>query len=345
VALFSLTASRIMQIPRKLQEGDEIRVLALSRSLGGVIKLAGCTESDIEFATGRLAEMGLKVTFGRHVRECNEHLTASPEHRLEDFHEAIINPAVKAILAVVGGMGATQILDRLDYDKIKAQPKIICGYSDVGFFCNAVLARSGVATYYGPNFTSFMMRQGADYTLQHFRKCLFTESAIELHPAAQWSDDAWHKDQEHRTFHEAEGFWAIQDGEAEGKVIAGSYFTLNLLQGTSFFPPLREAILFLEHPANGKPTLMELDGGLRSLSFLPEFSNVRAIVIGRFARSGEVTRENLAKLIGEIPALRHLPVIANCDFGHTTPVVTLPVGGRCKLVVNQGKASVTLTEH
>ena len=95
----------------------------------------------------------------------------------------------------------------------------------------------------------------------------------------------------------------------------------------------------------GKATLMELDGGLRSLSFLPDFSQVRAIVIGRFARSGGVTRENLAHLLGEIPALRHLPVIANCDFGHTTPVVTLPVGGRCKLVVNQGRMSVTLTAH
>ena len=335
----------VMRIPRKLQAGDEIRVLALSRSLGGVMQQAGFTESDIEFATGRLEAMGAKVTFGRHVRECNAHLTAAPEHRLEDFHEAIADPSVRAILAVVGGMGATQILGQLDYDQIKAQPKIICGYSDVGFVCNAVFARSGVATYYGPNFTSFMMRQGADYTLHHFRECLFSGAAIELSPAAQWSDDAWHRDQAHRTFHEAEGFWAMQEGEAEGAIIGGSFFVLNMLQGTSYFPPLREAILFLEHPANGKATLMELDGGLRSLSFLPEFSQVRAIVIGRFARSGGVTRENLAHLLGEIPALRHLPVIANGDFGHTTPVVTLPVGGRCKLVVNQGKASVTLTEH
>ena len=90
---------------------------------------------------------------------------------------------------------------------------------------------------------------------------------------------------------------------------------------------------------------MELDGGLRALSFLPEFPEVRAIVIGRYAKTSGVTRENLAALFGEIPALRHLPVVANCDFGHTTPVVTLPIGGRCKLQVGKGKAFITLTDH
>jgi muramoyltetrapeptide carboxypeptidase len=60
---------------------------------------------------------------------------------------------------------------------------------------------------------------------------------------------------------------------------------------------------------------------LRALSFQPEFPRVRAIVIGRFAKSGGVTRENLTALIGEIPALYHLPVIANGDFGHMSPIL------------------------
>jgi muramoyltetrapeptide carboxypeptidase LdcA involved in peptidoglycan recycling len=322
-----------------------MRVLALSRSLGGAMQLSGLTERDVQFATRRLESLGLTVSFGRWVRECNAHLTASPQHRLEDFHEAIANPSVKGILAVVGGMGATQILDGIDYNHIKAHPKIICGYSDIGHLSNAILARAGVVTYYGPNFTSFMMREGADYTLRNFRECLFGNSPIEIRPADKWSDDAWAKDQENRTFHDAEGFWAIQDGEVEGTIIGGSYWCLNMLQGTGYFPPLREAILFLEHPANGKATLMELDGGLRALSFQPEFPEVRAIVIGRYGRKGGVTRENLAALIGEIPALRRLPVVANCDFGHTTPIATLPIGGHCKLRVSNATASLMLTNH
>jgi muramoyltetrapeptide carboxypeptidase len=118
-----------------------------------------------------------------------------------------------------------------------------------------------------------------------------------------------------------------------------------MLQGTAYFPSLRDTILFLEHPAEGKATLMGLDSGLRALSFQPGFSEVRAVVIGRFARSGGVTQENLAALIREIPALKHLPLVANCDFGHTVPMVTFPIGGRCKLQVSKGKTTLTLTEH
>jgi muramoyltetrapeptide carboxypeptidase LdcA involved in peptidoglycan recycling len=309
------------------------------------MQLYGFTESDVQFATSRLESLGLTVSFGRWARECNAHLTAAPQHRLEDFHEAIANPSVKATLAVVGGIGAIQVLDGIDYEEIRSHPKIICGYSDIGYLCNAILARAGVTTYYGPQFTTFMMRQGAEYMIHNFRQCLFTSSPLELRPADKWSDDAWNKDQEHRTFHDNDGFWAIQEGEAEGTIIGGYYTGLNLLQGSGYFPPLREAVLFLEQNANGKATLMELDTGLRALSFQSEFPNVRAVVIGRFAKSGRMSRENLTALIGEIPALRHLPVIGNCDFGHMTPILTLPIGGRCKLQVSEGKASITVTEH
>lgn len=334
-----------MTIPPKLRPGDEIRVLALSRSLGGIMQLSGVTEHDIQFATGRLEALGLKVSFGRWARECNAHLTASPQHRLEDLHEAVADPSVKAILAVVGGIGATQILDGINYRAIKAHPKILCGYSDIGHVCNAVLARAGVATYYGPQFTSFMMQRGAEYVIEQFRKCLFGDLPFELQPAKQWSEDAWIKDQQNRTFHDNEGFWVIQDGEAEGTIIGGNYFSLNMLQGSIYFPSLRGAILFLEQPANGKATLMELDAGLRALSFQPGFAEVRGVAIGRYATSSGVTREKLSVLISEIAALRHMPVIANCDFGHTMPIVTLPIGGRCMMRACDGKASIMITEH
>jgi muramoyltetrapeptide carboxypeptidase len=334
-----------MRLPSKLKTGDEIRVLALSRSLGGVMQPGGFTEEDVTFAISCLESMGLKVTFGRWVRECNAHLTASPEHRLEDIHAAFVDPSVKAILAVSGGIGAIQIVDGLDYKLIAAHPKIVCGYSDVAYLANAIFARAGVPAYYGPNFTSFMMRQGAEHTLASFRKCLFDDAPFDLNPAEKWSDDAWHKDQANRKFHPHDGWWCIQPGKAEGTMLSGSYWVLNMLQGTTYFPTLKGAVLFLEHPAEGKATLMSLDSGLRALSFQPDFSQIRGIVLGRFARSGGVTQANLTELIQQIPAVKHLPVIANCDFGHTTPVATLPMGGRCKIHADISGCSIVITEH
>ena len=73
---------------------------------------------------------------------------------------------------------------------------------------------------------------------------------------------AWHEDQENRTNYANERFWPIQSGEAEGAILGGSYGCLNMLQGTAYFPPLNEAILFREHSAEGKATQMGLDCAL-----------------------------------------------------------------------------------
>lgn len=335
----------MLAFPAKLHSGDEIRVLALSRSLGGLMQNHAIGEADIAFARGRLESLGLRVTFGRHVMECNAHLTAPIEARLDDLHDAWADPAVKAVLAVSGGVGAIQLLDGIDYELIARAPRILCGYSDIAYLGHAFLARAGVVSYYGPNFSSFMMRQGLDYTCEQFQTCLFADSPLRLRPAGQWSDDNWAKDQDNRTFLDNDGFWAIQQGEAQGTLIGGAAFILNLLQGSNFFPPLENTILFLESPSEGKASLMSLDTNLRALTFQPQFRGVRGLIIGRYSRDGRIDRQKLAALIEAIPALADLPVVANVDFGHTTPVMTLPNGGKCRLSACRDEVEITVTEH
>lgn len=332
-------------VPDKLRAGDEVRVLALSRSLGGLKQYPGISDADIEFGRKRVESLGLRVSFGRHVMETNAHLTISVEARLEDLYDALNDAAVKGILAVSGGIGAIQLLNRLDFERFAAHPRILCGYSDIGFLCNALFTRTRVVTYYGPNFSSFMNRQCGDYTLRHFQACLFDPQPLEAVPSSEWSDDDWVKDQENRHFHPNDGWWGFNAGEAEGTVLGGSFLGLNLLQGSGFFPPLTDAILFLEHPSEGKATLMTLDMGIRALTLQPEFRNVRGMVIGRFARNARIDREKMAALIQDIPELAGVPVIANCDFGHTTPMLTLPIGGRCRIQVSASEARITMTTH
>jgi muramoyltetrapeptide carboxypeptidase len=332
-------------IPKKFQTGDQLRVLALSRSIGGMLRSSGLTEADIEFAQKRLESLGLRVTFGKHVWECDEHLTAPIELRLEDLRQALNDVSVRGIIAVTGGIGAIQLLDGLDYGLFTSYPKILCGYSDVGYLCNAIYARSGLVTYYGPNFTSFMMRQGAEYTLQNFQSCLFQAEPMSVLPAREWSDDAWANEQQKRTFLPSADWWPINGGAAEGTIIGGSAFCLTMLQGSKYFPPLEDAVLFLEQPGEGKGSLMALDSSRRALSFQPNFDLVRGVVIGRYPRIAGIDQEKLVRLVQAIPALARMPVLANCDFGHTTPVLTLPIGGRCRLRVREGKSEILVTEH
>ena len=212
-------------IPNKLKAGDEVRVIAPSRSM--VILGEDCKK----IATERLESLGLKVTFGKHVMESDsDYMCASIESRVEDLNEAFRDKNVKAILTVIGGFNSNQILDYIDYDAIKENPKIFCGFSDISALSNAIHAKTGLVTYSGPHYSSFGMLKGFDYEMEYFKKMFFQEEEFEITSSNEWSDDAWFIDQENRKFIPNDGMFIINEGEAEGDIIGGNLCTLNLLQ-------------------------------------------------------------------------------------------------------------------
>ncbi len=156
-------------------------------------------------ADARLHALGLRVSFGRHVEERDTFNSASISSRCHDLHEAFADDSVDAILTVLGGFNANQLLDHLDWDLIAAHPKIFCGYSDITALSNAMVARSGLVTYSGPHYASFGMRDHFDQTLAWFEACLFHPNAITLEPAQEWSNDAWFRDQDDRRVEPNEG--------------------------------------------------------------------------------------------------------------------------------------------
>lgn len=253
---------------------------------------------------------------------------------------------MKAILTTLGGYNSNGLLNHIDYDLIRSHPKILCGYSDITALGNAIYTKSGLITYSGPHFSSFGMEKGLDYTIDYFLKCMTAEEPIEIHPAETWSDDSWYIDQENRTFFKNEGYVSIHEGEAIGEIIGGNMSTFNLLQGTVYMPNLRDKILFLEEDAlTGKATVKTFDRYLHSLMQQPDFEHVKGIVIGRLQKGSEAVIEDIQEMIYSKQELSHIPIIANANFGHTTPIFTFPIGGRVKIIANQKQSSITLLAH
>ena len=325
-------------IPQKLKSGDEVRIIAPSRSMA-ILK-----EDCIDLATKRLEELGLKVTFGKHVMEADEdYLCASINSRIEDLNEAFRDKNVKAILTVIGGFNSNQLLDYIDYDAIKENPKIFCGFSDITALSNAIHAKTGLVTYSGPHYSSFGMLKGFEYTMEYFIKMFFENSEIEIESSNKWSDDAWFIDQQNREFFENDGMFIINEGIAEGNIIGGNLCTLNLLQGTQYMPDISNKILFLEDDdMAGKIYLMEFDRNLQSLMHMPEFKTVKGIVFGRSQKATDMNKEKWIKLIKSKKELENLPIIAGADFGHSTPIFTFPIGGYAKLEAKDGKISLKI---
>lgn len=323
--------------PEKLKIGDEVRIIAPSRS----IKILGQETKDI--ANKRFKDLGLKLSFGKHVDESDEFNSSSIESRIDDLHEAFGDKNVKGIITVIGGFNSNQLLKYIDWDLIKNNPKIFLGYSDITLLNNAIYAKTGLVTYSGPHYSSFGQKLHFEYTLEYFKKCLLENNSFEIKPSESWSDDEWYLDQNKREQISNNGYLMINEGEAEGTILGANLCTLNLLQGTEYFPDLTNVILFLEDDSTSNSVTFDRD--LQSLIHLPDFNKVKGIVIGRFQKKSNMVDILLTKIIKTKKELNNIPVIANVDFGHSDPKITFPIGGEVKIVSRKDNSTIEVSKH
>jgi muramoyltetrapeptide carboxypeptidase LdcA involved in peptidoglycan recycling len=323
-------------IPPKLKAGDEVRVIAPARS----IRLPFITEELRREATRNLEALGLKVSFGKHINELNEFQSSTVEHRIEDLHDAFADKNVKAILTVIGGYNSNELLKYINYDLIRQNPKILCGYSDITALQHAIYAKTGLVTYSGPHYFTFGVKESLKYTENYFKKCLFEDKPFEVKPAddiAEWSG----KEAKYINYKNS-GPWTVREGKAKGKIIGANLCTLNLLQGTEFMPKIKNGILFIEDD-----DLTNIDAfprDLQSLFHLPGIETIRGLVIGRLQEGSGISREILNKILTNI-VKTDIPILANTDFGHTYPLITFPIGGKASLTVESGKATLKILKH
>ncbi|MFA5729792.1 MAG: S66 peptidase family protein [Candidatus Paceibacterota bacterium] len=324
--------------PQKLKKGDEVRIIVSSSSFSLL------SEETVKIANERLSELGLKVTFGKHITEADEFLSSSIESRIEDLHDAFLDKNVKAIFTVLGGFNANQILKYIDWNIIKNNPKIFSGYSDVTILNNSIYQKTGIVNYYGPHYSTFGQKLYFDYTLDYFKKCIMSEEKFNITPSNDWSDDAWYINQEDRNIIKNNGYLIINDGEAEGTILGGNLCTFNLLQGTEYFPTFSsDIVLFLEDDELSNPMIFDRD--LQSLIHQPNFEMVKGLIIGRFQKASKISDENLIKIIKTKKELNRIPVIANVDFGHTDPKITFPIGGEVKIIAKNSEIKIEITKH
>jgi muramoyltetrapeptide carboxypeptidase LdcA involved in peptidoglycan recycling len=323
-------------LPNRLSPGDEIRVIAPSSSMA-IVK-----DKQIDIALERLNQLGFHVTFGKNVFDHDEFYTTSIADRIADLHAAFKDPNVKGIFSAIGGYHASQLLKYIDYDLIKANPKVFCGFSDITALCAAIHKKTGLTTYSGPHFSSFGVKFGFDYTLQSFLEAVTNDAPYEVNPSESWSDDPWYLDQENRTFVNQDGYLVIHEGEVTGKLVGGNLSTLNLLQGTEFMPSLQDSILFIEDDEEAHPH--SFDRGLQSLLNQPDADGIKCVLIGRFQNATNMTESAIEKIIFSKPELRETPVIANVNFGHVQPIATIPFGCRATILAKGTKTKIIIEQ-
>ena len=312
-----------------------IEVIAFSRSLGMI-----CDEN-INYAKQKLETLGYNVSFSKNANVCDSFISSSIKKRISDLHEAITNENVDIILSVLGGYNCNQLLDYIDYDLIKKNPKKICGYSDITVLLNAIYKMTGIITFLGPTFHSFSMLKGLEQTVESFTQVI-NEKEYALSDPDFYSSDRWYDDQKNRKFIKNKGMIVINDGKTEGTIIGGNLCSFNLLQGTKYMPDLTDKILFIEDDALvGKEFPYEFDRNLTSLMQQPNFDKIRGIVIGRTQTQTGMNLAKWKKILNK-KELKKIPIIINANFGHTTPNATRPIGGLCKIDTSSDNKKIIL---
>ena len=133
-------------IPNKLKVGDTIAVIAPSNAVN---------EDDIKFLklTEKMFEKrGINVLYGKNIYSNSLGYGASPREKADDLNDAFLNKDVQAIFCAKGGENSNTIFEYIDYELIKQNPKIFCGFSDSTFLLNMIYEKAGLVTFHGSTF-------------------------------------------------------------------------------------------------------------------------------------------------------------------------------------------------
>src|SRR3989344_2496187 len=288
-----------MAKPSKLEKGDTIAFLAPA---GG---LASLTPHRLEKGIEFFEKQGYKVNVFPTAKSRKGLSSDTPENRAKDINEAFKDKTIKAIISTIGGNSAHQTLEYIDFNLIKKNPKIFCGYSDITSLHLSFYSQSGLIGFYGPAvITQFGEHPNPDqYTVEHFFKA------------------------------------------AKGKILGGCLPVILHLSGTKYWPSFKDKILLLETPEGDDykkgETLANIDSAMGDLRNLNVFKEIKGLIFGRGFSYNEDQINQIKEIILMNTRGSTFPILYGIDIGHSDPMITIPLGVEVEIDSEKNLFSIT----
>lgn len=311
------SAEKAMTKPARLKPGQRVGIVAPASSV---------PEFDqITMAKEIVASLGFEPVEGENLYARTNYLAGEDRGRAADVNAMFADDSIDAIFCLRGGYGTTRMLPYLDYDVIRANPKIITGYSDITGLINAITVKTGLVTFHGP----IALQNFTDYTLSEYQKVLVNPSASTVIGAAPpFESRAGLIDKTNRIL-------TITGGKARGRLVGGNLTLLASVNGTPYEPDYDGAILFLEDVDEAP---YRVDRMLTELWLSGHLQKVAGIALGKFTDTGgyggnEFSLEDVFRMRFEplgVPTVRGLMI------GHVEDQTTVPIGIEAELDADQG---------
>ncbi|MGH4138252.1 S66 peptidase family protein [Clostridium sp.] len=306
-----------MNKPKALKTGDTIGLVAPSSAL----RQADGLEKSIKV----LENQGFIVVIGESCGKKYGYLSGNDELRARDINRMFEDNNIDAVFCIKGGYGTPRILDKLDYDMIKENPKIFIGYSDITAIHVALNQKCDLITFHGPMAASDMLG-GFD----EFSKKSYLDAITSIKPLGRINNPI--------------GFEikSMVPGVASGKIVGGNLSLIAATIGTPYEIDTLGKILFLE---DVDEFTYSIDRMLTQLRLSGKLVDCVGIILGNFTNclpQYEEFDHTLLEVFNDIILQGKKPTIYNFMAGHCSPKITIPLGAEA--VLDADSCSLTITE-
>ena len=282
----------------------------------------------------KLEDMGLRVKIADHALGKHYYSAGTREERLEDFHTLWKDPEVRMVLMSQGGCTASQLLDGIDYDMIRDNPKIFSGISDGTTLLNAIYARTGLVTFHGPDVIWTFGQKMTSQIEENVMRTFFESQPIELKPNMNWQHQV-------KLGVKYDGWKCLREGKATGRLVGGHIRVLVNTILAGYGPDFKGAMLFLE----GTDSVARTHSFITALRLHGVFESIAGVILGWFDGS-ELEDNNLFRPVSEAFLEEtkdyDFPVLEIGELGHNVENYVFPIG--CNTTVDATRKRILLNE-
>ena len=301
-------------LPKAIKPGDTIGVIAPANVI------LEKDEEYIEKSKELFENLGYKIKFGKYVRANTLGYGATAKQKAEDINNMFADKEVKAIICVKGGEDSNSTFDYIDYELIKNNPKIICGFSDITSITNAIYSKTGLVTFNGPTFKSLTSWE-TDYAFKELIK-RFQDKSLEIGV-------------------EEDKYETIQEGVAEGELIGGNLSLLAKLVCGKYSLDFKDKILFIEELGfESDPNLV--NNNLYYMKQNGVFDKIKGIWVGNYEHETGIELEKI--LLDVLDGEYKFPIIKSNNFGHCDKKTVIPIGTKARIDTSNNKKIILLEQ-